>query len=381
LGFHRQFSVKFLEVSRKTQKQPSIIRLEGNVLLVVSGIFLLLIVIASLVCSFSVPEAWYEKRSTFREELLNPPTFWWHILVQSQRQIKKQTGQTVDVVEIKCKYRRNYQPKEGEVVIKDLDGKPHLFPPHPFGTDREGRDVFLRTLIGARVYLLPSLIAALFSTGLGLLLGLTATDLWTGSLMKTLRSTSQCLVDALEAMPKYMIILLAIILIPQESREFKWYGIQWYGFYWLAFFVGVLSAPKLGKLIKEKVDALKEREFIEGATAMGLSKFTIAWKHILMYNCLPLFLTQAAALITEVILIEITLTYLAEIGTWGLGITVAEPAPSWGNILVLGRYHFFDGWWLNLFPISVVVLSISMIYLFGYSVNQMLTRQRVAIEL
>jgi peptide/nickel transport system permease protein len=261
-----------------------------------------------------------------------------------------------------------------------MEGKTKIFSTHIFGTDSQGRDVFIRTVVSVRVYLLPILIALIFSVFGGILLGILGADIWTG-FMVNLRFFAQCLMDVLEALPKYITILLAIILIPPELRHFQWHGINWYGFYWLSIILGVLSVPKLSKLIMERIDILKKREFIEAADAMGISKFKVAFKHVIRYNCLPLFLTQAAVLITDVILIEIVLSYLTDGTEWGRGITVVEPNPSWGNILVSGRYYLFDSWWINLFPLLIALLCISAAYMFAHGLNKIFSQQRTSTEL
>jgi len=138
---------------------------------------------------------------------------------------------------------------------------------------------------------------------LGIPLGIMGAELW-GGFWKILTFLSQSFMDMLEAMPKYITILLAIIIIPPATRAFRIGFLQWYGFYWLTMVLGILNAPKIGKLIMEEINALQKREFIESATAMGLSKFAVASKHVLWYNCVPLFITQAAILTAEVILIE-----------------------------------------------------------------------------
>ncbi|MBI1927933.1 dipeptide/oligopeptide/nickel ABC transporter permease/ATP-binding protein [Candidatus Poribacteria bacterium] len=224
-----------------------------------------------------------------------------------------------------------YQSQSDDIVLRDINGQPIIFPVHLFGTDSQGRDVFIRTLVSTRVYLLPSLMAIGLSVFFGTLLGILGADIWTGQLMKMLRFFAQFLLDVLEALPKYITILLAVILIPPEHRHFQWHGINWYGFYWLSLILGWVSVPKLGKLIMERIDLLKKREFIEAAEAMGMSKFEVAFKHVLRYNCLPLFLTQAAVLMTDVILTEIVLSYLTDGTEWGRGITVAETQSELGQ--------------------------------------------------
>jgi len=355
--------------------------LKADKLLMISSLFVVIFLFA-VILGYLLPKRLYLYPSPSNEEKLNAPTFGKHILVKAGRKIESSSPDKY-IAPIAKHKPLNYEPLPEETIITDNDGIRRIFPPHPFGTDEEGRDVALRILVGARVYLFPSIIAILISMFLGSLLGIMGADFW-GGLWKPLKFLSQSFMDMLEAMPKYITILLAIIIIPPAIRNFKIGILQWYEFYWLAMILGLLNAPKIGKLIMETINALQKREFIESATAIGLSKFTIAVKHVLRYNCIPLFITQAAIFTTEVILIEITLSYLGDVSqVWGLNVTVDSPYPSWGNILIMGRPYFLSsiGWWLNLFPLLIVMVSVSMIYLFGYSLNKVLMQERVSTEI
>ena len=353
-----------------------------------TGSFILFLLVIGAFYGLTIPGDKYVDQSEFTQEYRIPPTFRPYIFVSKKldrtsidlsTNISTRSGLSGrDEVEWIRKLA-SYHPQSTEVVLTNIEGRPKVFPAHPFGTDSQGRDVLSRTLASIRVYPLPCLIAIVFSVSLGLLFGIFGADIWTGWLAK-LRFFLQCLMDVLEALPKYITILLAIILIPPAARQFQWYGIHWYRFYWLSIIIGVLSAPKLGKLIMERIDLLKKREFIEAADAIGMSKFRVALKHVIRYNCLTLLLTQAAALVTEVIMAEIVLSYLTEGRDWGRGITVVEPNPSLGNILVNARHYLFDSWWISFFPLFILVLWISAAYMFAHGVNRMFVQRRNSIE-
>ncbi len=356
------------------------------------GCSLLLFLVIGALYGLLMPRDRYANESKLREEYANPPTLRSYVLVRkiaNRMRSDFDTGALTQARSLQTeavgKWGRkpsSYEPQSGETIFSDKQGERVIFSSHLFGTDSEGRDVLLRTLVSTRVYVLPTLIAIGFSVLPGILLGILGADIWTGSLAKTIRWLAQCLMDVFEAMPKYITILLVVIFIPHELRSFEWHGIHWHGFYWLSIVLGILSAPKLGKLIMERIDILKKREFIEAAVAMGMSRFRVASKHVLRYNCLPLFLTQAAALMTDVILIEIILSYLADVSPkWARGITVASPDPSWGNILVDGRHYLFEHWWINLFPLLMVLLWISVAYMVAYGLSRILAQQRASTEL
>ncbi len=353
------------------------------------GCLLLLLLIACLTYGFAVPKEEYAHESAVRQEYRNPPSLRPYILVSKGAKegsldldldISAQARSPKTHAEKWIPKPASYKPKSDEVVFRDASGELKVFPAHLLGTDSQGRDIFRRTIVGARVYILPSIMAIVFSIFLGILLGILGANIWSGWLAG-LRFFTHCLMDVLESLPRYITILLAIILIPPESRHFQWHGINWYGFYWLSIVLGILSAPRLGKLIMERIDVLRKREFIEAARALGISKFKVAFKHVIRYNCLSLIFTQAVALISEVMLLEIVLSYLTDGTEWGRGITVAEPEPSFGNILVSGRYYLFDSWWISLFPLLALLLTASVIYMFAHGLNRIYTRHRTSTEL
>lgn len=244
------------------------------------------------------------------------------------------------------------------------DGEKHLAPRisapvHLFGTDESGRDIFLRTMISTKVFFVPGLIAISISLLFGTVLGIASGGLWKGKLAAGMEFLSKCLLDALESFPKYVTLLLVVLVIPRPT------------FYEIAVALGVLNISRMGKLILGQIRSLKEREFIQASEALGISKLTLILRHILLHNCVGLFIIQASSMMAEVILIEIALNYFGRISGWGLGITVEPPMPSWGSMLEAGSNHFGDGWWwMTVFPLLAVIGSIGIFYVLGDSANK-----------
>lgn len=230
---------------------------------------------------------------------------------------------------------------------------------HLFGTDPDGRDIFLRTIIGIKAYFLPGLVACAISLLLGMLLGVLGSSIWQGVFGKTIIFISNCLLDIIESFPKYILILLMITIIKEPN------------FYHIMIILGIVNSPKLGRIVKGKIESLNKRHFIEAGEALGLSKTKLVLQHILYCNCLPIFIIHASLQMAEVILLEIGLSYLGSISNWGLGVTIPEPMPSWGNILVIGKDRFFEaGWWIVVFPLVVVVLNILTFYWLSDELNK-----------
>ncbi|MFH1097795.1 MAG: ABC transporter permease [Candidatus Desantisbacteria bacterium] len=228
----------------------------------------------------------------------------------------------------------------------------------PFLTDIDGRNLILRVIIGVKAYFLPGILAICISALLGTALGIATGKIWQGIGGKAVDFFARSIMDVLESFPKYLVILLMITIIPHPN------------FYQMMIALGIINSAKLGKMIMEKIISLKEREFIEATEALGIKKHDIILRHILFYNCSPLYFVQASVIMAEVILIEIGLSYIGSVSNWGLGVTICEPKPSWGNILVMAKNHFSDAWWMSIIPLLAVVGNILFFYWLSDQINK-----------
>jgi peptide/nickel transport system permease protein len=203
---------------------------------------------------------------------------------------------------------------------------------HWFGTDELGRDIFSRTLYGARL----SLLVATSVVGCSLLLGLILGGIagYYGGVLDTLLNVF--VMNAFLALPG---ILLAIAFVAFMGP----------GLVNVILALAISGWVGYARLVRAQVMAVKEREFVEAARALGASDLRIMTRHVLP-NILQPLIVQAAIGMAGAVLAEATLSFL------GLGIP--PPAASWGSMLNDARSHLFDSPHLVFFPAMAVMLCV-----------------------
>lgn len=250
------------------------------------------------------------------------------------------------------------------------DGTP-LSPGGQFwaGTDPLGRDVFSRVLHGARTSLLVGLGAMLIATVIGAMIGVTAG--FHGGKMDFF------LMRFTEMNMTVPAILLAVALCGvMDGRIFHLHpaALHWHsldlelkrGWIQLFFVIGFVSWPGMARVLRTQTLALRGREFITAAKALGATNTRIILRHILP-NLAPTLIVQAALNTGQAILIEAGLAYL------GLG--VPPPAPSWGSMINEGQTYFAVAPHLVLIPGCAIVLAVLGANLVAHGLQESLNPQ------
>jgi peptide/nickel transport system permease protein len=217
---------------------------------------------------------------------------------------------------------------------------------HWFGTDNLGRDVMSRCIYGARLSVIIGCSAALLSTVISIIIGVTS-GYWGGRFDMVM----QRFVDAWMSFPGLIILIVVVSVFGPGMLQ-------------TIITLGVLLGIDGSRIVRSAVVAVRENMYVHAAQSLGASTLRILWKHILP-NVMPVVIVIFTTRVGTVI--------LAESGLAFLGLGVPPPAPTWGGMLSgSGRTYMFQGPWLALAPGLCLTVMVYATNVFGDALRDLL---------
>jgi oligopeptide transport system permease protein len=207
-----------------------------------------------------------------------------------------------------------------------------------FGTDANGRDLLVRTLVGGRISLMVGLAATAVSLLIGVLYGAIA-----GYLGGRTDALMMRFVDVLYALPFMFFVILLMVYFGRSI-------------FLIFVAIGAVEWLTMARIVRGQALSLKGRVFVEAARVSGAGHFSIIRRHIVP-NTLGAVIVYATLTVPQVILFESFLSFL------GLG--VQEPLTSWGVLIAEGAAQMETAPWMLLFPASFLAVTLLCLNFLG----------------
>ena len=208
---------------------------------------------------------------------------------------------------------------------------------YPFGTDQLGRDMLSRMIYGARVSMLVGLGAQIIIVLIGVPIGALAG--WVGGRVDTVLTR---FIDVMYAFPRLLFVILVMSMLGAGLLN-------------IFIAIGLTGWVGIARQTRAQVLTLRQKEFVEGARALGARSWRLLVRHVLP-NALSPIVVAVTFGIPEAIFTEAALSFI--------GVGINPPTPSWGQMVGEGQQYLRSSWHLCVVPsIAIAITMLSFTFL------------------
>ena len=236
-----------------------------------------------------------------------------------------------------------FDPLEQDLIA--ATAAPGQEPGRWLGTDSLGRDVLSRMIHATRIALTVAVVAAVLACLLGTALGLLAGYFggWTDAVISRL-------IDIWMAFPP---VLLSILLVAVLGS----------GLHSVILAIVIIDWTRFARVVRAETQQQARLEYAEAATALGMGRMAVLFREILP-NVLPVVLVLLSLEMGIAVIVEAILSFV--------GLSVSTDTPTWGGMIAEGRQIIYQAWWVLVFPLTALFLTVLAFNQLGDGLRQWL---------